>query len=93
MAVARAMGAETVVGVDINEERVKFASEYAATHVFRPNKEESAEKGAKRLNEECGLGEGPDAAMDATGAEPCVQMGIHVLRRGGTYVQAGMVSC
>jgi D-xylulose reductase len=91
MAVARAFGAETVVGVDINEDRVKFANGYAATHVFRAEKDESAEEGASRLNKECGLGDGPDAAIDATGAEACVQMGIHVLRSGGTYVQAGMV--
>jgi D-xylulose reductase len=92
MAVARAFGAETVVGVDINEERVKFAGEYAATHVFRAGKGESAEEGAERLKKECELGDGPDAAIDATGAEACIQIGIHVLRSGGTYVQAGMVS-
>lgn len=88
-AVSRAFGAKTVVSVDINEERLAFAEKYAATHVFRSQKE-SAEEAGKRLVEECGLGDGADCCIDATGAPPCIQAGIHVLRTGGTYCQAGM---
>ncbi|KAI7125577.1 putative D-xylulose reductase, partial [Hortaea werneckii] len=36
------------------------------------------------------LGLGADVAIDASGAEPCIQVGIHVLRTGGSYVQGGM---
>lgn len=36
MAVAKALGAKKVVAVDINEERLKFAKGYAATHTFVP---------------------------------------------------------
>ena len=88
-AVARAFGASKVVSVDINEERLAFAQKYAATHAFRAGRE-SAQDAAKRLVEECGLGVGADVAIDATGAEPCIQTAIHALRVGGTYVQAGM---
>ena len=28
--------------------------------------------------------------IDASGAEPCIQQGMAVLRRGGSYAQAGM---
>ncbi|KAF2668429.1 hypothetical protein BT63DRAFT_433226 [Microthyrium microscopicum] len=89
-AVAKALGATTIVSVDINEDRVKFAQEYAASHVFRPSKDDDAETNAKNLVEQCGLGLGADAVIDATGAPPCIQMGIHVLRAGGVYCQAGM---
>ena len=89
-AVSKAFGATKVVCVDINEERLKFAAKYAATHIFR-SKKESAEEGAKRLVEECDLGTGADCCIDATGAAPCIQAGIHVLRTGGAYCQAGMV--
>lgn len=68
MAVAKAFGASKVVAVDINEQRVKFATEYAATHAFRPSKE-SPEDSAKRLIEESELGVGADVAIDASGAE------------------------
>ena len=71
MAVARAFGACKVVAVDINEQRLEFATTYAATDAFRPTKE-SAEDSAKRLIQECGLGDGADAAIDASGAEVSV---------------------
>ncbi|KAF2483793.1 putative xylitol dehydrogenase [Neohortaea acidophila] len=88
-AVAKAYGASKVVSVDINEERLAFAKKYAATHTVVSRKE-SAEEAAKRINEECGLGLGADAIIDASGAEPCIQTALHAIRIGGTYVQAGM---
>lgn len=88
-AVAKALGANKIVAVDINEERLQFAQKYAATHVFRSQRE-SAEDSAARLIKECDLGVGADIAIDASGAEPCIQTSIHALRTGGTYVQGGM---
>jgi D-xylulose reductase len=90
MGVAKAYGADKIVAVDINEERLAFAKEYAATHLFRTSRDETPEQGAERLIKECDLGTGSDAAIDATGAEPCIQMAHYVLRTGGTYVQGGM---
>lgn len=89
MAVARSFGASKIVAVDINEERLAFAQKYAATHLFRSQRE-SPQDSARRLIEECELGLGADAVIDASGAEPCIQAGIHVTRNGGTYVQGGM---
>lgn len=89
MAVAKAFGASKVVAVDINEERLAFAQKYAATHAFRAQRE-SVEASAARLIEECELGLGADAVIDASGAEVCIQTSIHTLRPGGTYVQGGM---
>ena len=91
-AVAKAFGASKIVSVDVNEERLRFAQQYAATHAFRAQRE-SASESAERLIRECGLGpdaDGADVAIDASGAEPCIQTAIHALRVGGTYVQAGM---
>lgn len=36
MAVAKALGARRVIAVDINEERLLFAKNYAATDIFIP---------------------------------------------------------
>ena len=36
MGVAKGMGAKTIVAVDINEERLNFAANYAATHTYIP---------------------------------------------------------
>ncbi|KAH0105152.1 GroES-like protein, partial [Aureobasidium melanogenum] len=89
MAVAKSFGATKIVAVDINEERLEFAQKYAATHVFRSQRV-SAQENAKLLTDECDLGLGADAIIDATGAEPCIQTAIQALRTGGTYVQGGM---
>lgn len=88
-AVARALGASKVVAVDINEERLNFARKYAATHVFRSQKE-SPQESAARLKEECDLGTGADVVIEASGAAVCTLTGIYTLHMGGTFVQAGM---
>lgn len=91
-AVGRSFGARKVVSVDVNEERLQFAKEYAATDVWRSKSGESVADGAKRLREECGLGVGADVVVDASGAEACVQLGIEVARVGGTYVQVSPIN-
>lgn len=89
-AVARAYGASVVVSSDIQEARVQFATSFAATHGFIPARA-SGEENAARLLKEVGLGEeGADAVIDASGAEPSIQTSLHVVRRGGVYVQGGM---
>jgi len=88
-AVAKAFGATKIVAVDIVESRLEFARKYAATGIFRPSKT-SAPESAERLIKEQELGDGPDVAIDASGAEPSIQTAIHALKVGGTYVQAGM---
>ncbi|KAF2758728.1 GroES-like protein [Pseudovirgaria hyperparasitica] len=87
--VAKAFGATKIITVDINQERLQFALRYAATHSF-VSQRVSAEENAARMIKECELGVGADVAIDATGAEPCIQTGMQCLRTGGTYVQGGM---
>ncbi|KAL5120421.1 hypothetical protein ACEQ8H_001711 [Pleosporales sp. CAS-2024a] len=88
-AVAKAYGAKKIVTVDINEQRLNFALQYAATDKFSSARV-SAEENAKNLIKDCNLGSGADIIIDASGAEPCIQTAIHALRMGGTYVQGGM---
>ncbi|CAI7571193.1 unnamed protein product [Penicillium bialowiezense] len=88
-AVATSFGASKVIAVDIQEQRLEFARGYATTSTFMPGKVAATEN-AERLKAENGLGAGADVAIDASGAEPSVHTGIHVLRNGGTYVQGGM---
>lgn len=90
-AVAKAFGATKVVAVDINEERLAFASKYAATHTI-VSQRESATDAAARIIQSCDLGPGADVVIDASGAEPCIQTSIHAVRIGGTYVQVSRCS-
>lgn len=88
-AVAKAFGATKVVSVDIQQDRLDFAKKYSATHTFMPQRV-PAEENAAALVKACELGEGADAVIDASGAEPSIQSSIHIVRRGGVYVQGGM---
>lgn len=91
-AVAKAFGAAKVVAVDIQTPRLDFAREFAATASFLPEGNATAAENAARLVDENGLGgaRGADVVIDASGAEASINTGIHALRPGGTYVQAGM---
>ncbi|KAL1963253.1 hypothetical protein VTN77DRAFT_8578 [Rasamsonia byssochlamydoides] len=88
-AVAKAFGASKIIAVDIQQGRLEFAKKYVATATFLPGKV-SAVENAARLKEENDLGPGADVVIDASGAEPSVHTGIHVLKNCGTYVQGGM---
>lgn len=89
-AVARAFGAGKVVMVDILERKLDFAKKYVpGVGTFIPGPV-SAEENAARIVREFGLGEGADVVLEASGAEASVNTGIHVLRRGGSYVQGGL---
>ncbi|OOF99028.1 hypothetical protein ASPCADRAFT_140592, partial [Aspergillus carbonarius ITEM 5010] len=92
-AVAREFGANIVVSVDILESKLKFAQGFVGREVGRttmPDGELSVEENAARIMREYALGEGADVVIDASGAEASVQTAIFALRKGGTYVQAGM---
>lgn len=96
-AVCKAYAAKKVIGVDISQSRAEFAKSFGADDVFIPpakpdGVEDTAwsEEVAKLMKEKFGLGEGPDVVLEATGAQACIQTGIHLTKKGGTYVQAGM---
>ncbi|TVY35682.1 putative D-xylulose reductase A [Lachnellula occidentalis] len=88
-AVAKAYGASKIVSVDIQPSRLEFAAGFAATHTFTPARV-PAEENATRLLREVGIADGADVVIDASGAEPSIQTSLHVVRRGGVYVQGGM---
>lgn len=88
-AVAKAYGASKIVAVDIQPSRLEFAKGFAATHTWAPSRV-SAQENATNLLKSTGIEGGADAVIDASGAEPSIQTSIHVVRRGGVYVQGGM---
>lgn len=45
---------------------------------------------AQLIKDQFNLGEGPEVVIDATGAQSCIQTGVNLCKKGGTYVQAGM---
>lgn len=86
-AVARAYGADKVVVVDVNDERLKFAEDFAATGTLNSR---GVEDVAAELKKRFELGGGADRVVEATGAEPCIRAAAGVVGHGGVVVQAGM---
>ncbi|KXT17915.1 hypothetical protein AC579_5902 [Pseudocercospora musae] len=96
-AVAKAYGAKKVIGVDVVPSRVDFAKTFGADHVYLPPRPDAGvdavehqEKVAALIKQGFDMREGADVVLECTGAEPCIQTGVFVCRKGGTYVQAGM---
>lgn len=101
MAVAKALGANRIIAVDIVPSRLEFAKEYAATDTFLPPSAEASEtkmafskRVASLMKVELALEErGPnsvDVVVDASGAEVCIQMGIFLSKIGGVFVQVNL---
>ncbi|KAI5478291.1 xylitol dehydrogenase [Pseudohyphozyma bogoriensis] len=95
-----ALGARFVLGVDIQAERLAFAKEYAASDTYLPSATKEGEarvdysrRQADEMKAKFGFDErgpgGVDLVVDCTGAEVCIQTGIHLLKHGGTFVQVG----
>lgn len=90
-AVAKAFGAEKIVLVDILQRKLDFAKTFVkGCGTFVPDSKASAEENAAKMVAHFGLEDGADIVMEASGAEPSVQTGVHVLRMGGSYVQGGL---
>ncbi|KID78752.1 xylitol dehydrogenase, partial [Metarhizium brunneum ARSEF 3297] len=78
-----------VVSVDIVPSKLDFARRFASTHTFL-SRGGAPEDNARDIRELAGIPRGADAVIDASGAEPSIQTGLHAVRVGGTYVQGGM---
>lgn len=101
-AVAREYGASLITSVDISRKKLDFAESFVSDGRVRfttviPDSSILVEENAERLRatqQSSPLSEadvpGFDVAIEATGAEPCIQMAIHALRVGGSFVQTGL---
>jgi L-iditol 2-dehydrogenase len=88
-AVARALGALTVLAVDIEPSRLTFARSYAASGTYLMEDKSPGDNAASIMSA-FQLNDGADVVIDATGAALCISCGLHALRRGGVFVQTGL---
>ncbi|KAK0119788.1 hypothetical protein ONS95_011220 [Cadophora gregata] len=89
-AVAKAMGALKVISVDVNDSRLEFAHTFADAGTYHPLVEDPAEDTARKIIDANQLDEGADVVLEATGVASCIEAGISVTKRGGTYIQVGL---
>ncbi|KAI7153369.1 hypothetical protein KC349_g8402 [Hortaea werneckii] len=71
--------------------RLEFASKKGATHIYKM-RDAAPKDNAVALLASLEETSGTNIVIDATGAQPCIECGIESLRRGGTFVQAGLGS-
>jgi len=101
MAVAKALGASRIIAVDINQARLEFAKQYAATDGYIPpafkegeTKIEYSRRNSEKMKSELGIetrgNKAIDLVVDASGAEVSIQTALYVVKTGGTFVQVGM---
>ena len=81
---AVAAGAETIVAVDLAENKRAFALKLGATHVIDPRDED-----AIALVKEW-TGGGVNLAVELAGAAPALEFAYDITRRGGVTVTAGL---
>ncbi|EXJ75275.1 uncharacterized protein A1O5_01971 [Cladophialophora psammophila CBS 110553] len=99
-AVAKAYAARKVVVFEVQPHRAEFAKTYCADQAFvnpprhlNETTEEYSNRVAKHiLSSVDGLYRGFDVVVEAAGAEECMQIGLHVCKPGGTYVQVGLLN-
>jgi L-iditol 2-dehydrogenase len=88
-ALSNAYGASRVVAIDINQARLNFAKSYGfASQTYclpMVDKAKTSEEQLRRARENISVAlrefnepEGFDIVFECTGAEPCIQMSIHV---------------
>jgi D-xylulose reductase len=101
MAVAKALGANRIIAIDIVQERLAFAQSYVGAETYLPpplnsgeSKVDYSKRNANLMKEKLGIKErGPtsiDLVVDASGAEVSLQTGLHIAKMNSTFVQVGM---
>lgn len=86
---AMAFGVSKVVIIDIVDKKLEFAKkELNIPFTFKPSKDDSYGQSAEKIWKL--IGEKPNIAVDASGAEASINTAIKVLKEGGMFVQAGM---
>jgi len=83
---SKILGAEVVIGVDVNEKRLNLAKEMGATHFINPQRESVAQK-VKILTRDYGGGAG--VVIDASGNAKAMKEAFSYLRVGGKFVILG----
>src|SRR6185312_3188564 len=89
-AMAKARGARLVIGVDAVSSRLDVAKKFGADHVFDISRMKPQEL-VTAVRKLC-KPDGSDAVIEVCGVADVIPQGLEMLRVGGRYVLAGLVS-
>ncbi|KIW22092.1 uncharacterized protein PV07_12509 [Cladophialophora immunda] len=89
-AVVKMFGARGIVSVDILDHKLDFAKRFLNSHTYKSTADKSPEETAADIIRQAELGQGADAVIEASGSAICTNTAVHVLRKGGQFVQTGI---
>lgn len=89
---ARVSGADKIIAIDINDQRLEMATQFGATHVLKADRSDknllSAAKKVKKMTN----GRGADYAFECTGIPALGAAPLAMIRNAGTAVQVSGIS-
>jgi threonine dehydrogenase-like Zn-dependent dehydrogenase len=91
VAVARDMGAATVIVVDRRADRLDLARAFGADHTLSLEELPTAERRIEAVRDLTG-GFGADLVADFVGYPEVIPEGLRMLRGGGTYLEVGSIA-
>ena len=91
VAVARDMGADTVIAVDRLPERLELARAFGADHTLSTEELTTAEQRIDAVRALTG-GFGADIVVDVVGYPEVIPEGLRMLRGGGCYLEVGSIA-
>jgi len=91
IAVARDMGAESIIAVDGNTHRLELARQFGADELVSIDEYSTPEARVQRVRELTG-GRGASAVLEVVGLPHVIQEGLQMVQPGGTYLEVGLVS-
>ena len=78
-------GAQTIIALDLSDDKLASAKAFGATHTINP-KRNDAREAVKAVTQ----GRGADYVFVTVGVAAAIEQGLGLLRRGGTLVVVGM---
>jgi L-iditol 2-dehydrogenase len=88
VATAKTMGANMIIALDVNEERLRAAKKFGATHTINLT-DKSKDERIKKVKELTFGNVGVDAVIECTGVPTSIPEGLEMLRKGGKYIEVG----
>jgi L-iditol 2-dehydrogenase len=91
VAVARDMGADTIIAVDGRADRLELARAFGADHTLSLDDLPTAERRIEAVRDLTG-GFGADIVADFVGYPDVIPEGLRMLRSGGCYLEVGSIA-
>jgi len=90
-AIAREMGAATIIVIDQYPDRIELAKAFGADHIIDMNQYPTPRDRVRQLRQLTG-GRGADVVAELTGIPEVVREGIGMVRAGGKYLWIGNIN-